>query len=127
MKKIVAVAEQARPGIEPYRVTVDDVGVVCTDDFHTAGEGGTEWIEVGGGWTLSHCPRIDCDGTARLHEVLHGNEPDLPSFTCPQCHVTSYNPNDVEWGFCGNCHAYTGYVDPLMKAKRFIEESEQHE
>jgi len=37
--------------------------------------------------------------------------------------MTSYNPNDIEWGYCGNCHAYTGVVNPLMKAKRFLEEN----
>jgi hypothetical protein len=37
--------------------------------------------------------------------------------------MTSYNPNDIEMGYCSNCHAYTGTVDPLMKARRFIEET----
>lgn len=31
-----------------------------------------------------------------------------PSFTCPQCSRTSYNPNDAEHGYCGACHAFTG-------------------
>jgi hypothetical protein len=31
-----------------------------------------------------------------------------PSFTCPRCHATSYNPNDVREGYCGNCHDRTG-------------------
>jgi hypothetical protein len=50
----------------------------------------------------------------------------LASITCPVCGMTSYNPNDIEWGYCGNCHAYTGVVNPLMKAKRFIEEETRH-
>ena len=37
--------------------------------------------------------------------------------------MTSHNPNDVEWGWCGNCNGYTSPVNPLAKAKRFIEES----
>lgn len=45
-----------------------------------------------------------------------------PSFTCHVCDMTSYNPNDIEWGYCGNCHGYTGVVDPMMKARRMIEE-----
>jgi hypothetical protein len=46
---------------------------------------------------------------------------DYPSITCPVCDMTSWNPNDVEMGFCGNCHGYTGVVDPMMKARRFVE------
>lgn len=33
------------------------------------------------------------------------NQP-LPSFTCPDCKMTSYNPNDVYWNYCGNCHRF---------------------
>lgn len=28
------------------------------------------------------------------------------SITCPQCHWTSYNPNDVRCEYCGHCHQY---------------------
>lgn len=31
-----------------------------------------------------------------------------PSFTCPDCGMTSYNPNDIREGYCGNCHYWTG-------------------
>jgi hypothetical protein len=31
-----------------------------------------------------------------------------PSFTCPRCGATSYNPNDVLEGYCGACHDWTG-------------------
>lgn len=30
-----------------------------------------------------------------------------PSFTCPKCNRTSYNPNDVAQGYCGACHDWT--------------------
>lgn len=30
------------------------------------------------------------------------------SFTCPDCGMTSYHPEDVRQGYCGNCHAFTG-------------------
>lgn len=30
-----------------------------------------------------------------------------PSITCPVCHMTSYNPNDIREGYCGNCHNWT--------------------
>ena len=28
------------------------------------------------------------------------------SIKCPQCGMVSYNPNDVEERYCGNCHEY---------------------
>jgi len=31
-----------------------------------------------------------------------------PSITCPDCGMTSYNPHDIRWGYCGNCHEFTG-------------------
>jgi hypothetical protein len=43
-----------------------------------------------------------------------------PCVTCPQCDLTSYNPNDVEWGYCGNCSGYTGTVDVWMKSKNML-------
>lgn len=30
------------------------------------------------------------------------------SFTCPVCTATSHHPDDVRYGYCGRCHAYTG-------------------
>jgi hypothetical protein len=30
-----------------------------------------------------------------------------PAITCPACGMTSYQPQDIENGYCGNCHAYT--------------------
>jgi hypothetical protein len=32
----------------------------------------------------------------------------LPAFTCPDCGMTSRNPNDVREGYCGSCHDWTG-------------------
>jgi hypothetical protein len=29
------------------------------------------------------------------------------AFTCPKCWMTSYHPEDLRHGFCGNCHDYT--------------------
>ncbi len=29
-----------------------------------------------------------------------------PSITCPRCGMTSYNPNDIEQRYCGNCHMF---------------------
>jgi hypothetical protein len=30
-----------------------------------------------------------------------------PSITCPRCNMTSYHPEDIRHGYCGNCHAFT--------------------
>lgn len=32
---------------------------------------------------------------------------DAPSITCPKCQMTSYNRNDIKYGYCGNCHEFT--------------------
>lgn len=29
-----------------------------------------------------------------------------PHITCPTCGMTSYNPNDIQYRYCGNCHAF---------------------
>jgi transcription initiation factor IIE alpha subunit len=35
--------------------------------------------------------------------------PDRPAgFTCPRCGATSYHPTDLEEGYCGRCHDWTG-------------------
>lgn len=31
-----------------------------------------------------------------------------PSITCPVCKMTSYHPEDIRQGYCGNCHDFTG-------------------
>ena len=30
-----------------------------------------------------------------------------PSITCPVCAATSYHPEDIRQGYCGQCHAFT--------------------
>lgn len=50
----------------------------------------------------------------------------LPSITCPQCGMTSCHPRDVEAGYCGKCHEFTG--TPEVKGrKRDPEEPSQAE
>lgn len=44
-----------------------------------------------------------------------------PSITCPQCRMTSYNPEDVTRGYCGHCYAYTGAVEALVNRLPFDE------
>jgi hypothetical protein len=31
---------------------------------------------------------------------------DQPSYTCPRCGRTSYNPQDALQGYCGHCHTF---------------------
>lgn len=30
-----------------------------------------------------------------------------PSITCPRCGMTSWNPHDVQEGYCAHCHDWT--------------------
>lgn len=40
---------------------------------------------------------------------------EVSTFTCPRCGLVSHHPKDVEHGYCGNCHAFTGKeVDDLQ-------------
>lgn len=62
-------------------------------------------------WTMSKFMAI---GVAADLDREHGegHTSDHPHITCPVCRMTSYNPHDIEHGYCGNCHAYTGTVNP---------------
>jgi hypothetical protein len=40
-----------------------------------------------------------------------------PTFiTCPQCGMTSHNPNDVAYRYCGNCHQFHDQMRPDITA-----------
>jgi hypothetical protein len=41
---------------------------------------------------------------------------ELTSFTCPKCGMTSFNPNDLREGYCGNCHDWTAprHTEPVI-------------
>lgn len=43
------------------------------------------------------------------------------SFTCPRCGATSHNPNDVEAGYCGRCHDWTGSAGPFAGIRVLID------
>lgn len=32
---------------------------------------------------------------------------DQPVYECPVCKAKSYNPNDIKYGYCNACHAFT--------------------
>lgn len=34
------------------------------------------------------------------------------NFTCPRCGAVSWNPHDLEQGYCGRCHWWT--ADPIL-------------
>ncbi len=49
-------------------------------------------------------------------EVIDRGIRDGLAIRCPECHMVSWNPNDVRWGYCGMCHQYTGAPEwALMK------------
>lgn len=33
---------------------------------------------------------------------------ELSGFSCPDCGIESFNPNDIREGYCGRCHGWTG-------------------
>lgn len=40
------------------------------------------------------------------------------SITCPRCHMTSYHPKDIQYGYCGNCRDWTS--GPLSDEDKWI-------
>lgn len=38
-----------------------------------------------------------------------------PHFTCPVCARTSFNPNDIRYGYCGFCCEYTGTPEGRLR------------
>lgn len=43
------------------------------------------------------------------------------SFTCPRCGATSHNPTDVEEGYCGACHDFTGGAQSALAFGEWLE------
>jgi len=42
---------------------------------------------------------------AHVSHVADGSQ--AQAITCLRCMMTSYNPNDIREGYCGNCHDWT--------------------
>ena len=40
------------------------------------------------------------------------------TITCPRCGMTSAHPKDIEQGYCGNCHDWTG-LDGMGNIERY--------
>lgn len=61
------------------------------------------WSPVVGWIVCSAC----CNNQAGCTHIVD-KLAELPTFTCPVCSMTSYHPKDIEYGYCGNCHEFTG-------------------
>lgn len=58
------------------------------------------------------------------HNILYGShclncerEKIIPNITCPQCGMVSYNTNDIEQKYCGNCDEFHKDINALQKNK----------
>src|SRR6266568_7921006 len=78
-------------------------------------ENDNEWNDwIIDGQTLNHRGSIGEGELAMLLDYMRDRklttilEP--LSFTCPDCHTTSHNPNDITNQYCGNCHEFKGTV-----------------
>ncbi len=38
-----------------------------------------------------------------------------PSITCPTCNMTSYNTNDIEQKYCGNCNEWHSHMQKISR------------
>jgi ribosomal protein S27AE len=70
------------------------------------------------------CDQCDMDWVVPVRLIMSGHTPDYAksvgklshfrppglqramAITCPKCGMTSFNPNDVEKEYCGNCHQF---------------------
>jgi len=43
------------------------------------------------------------------------------AFRCSVCEMVSYHPDDIEFGYCGHCHEFTG-DGPIARAVRLLKE-----
>jgi hypothetical protein len=56
-----------------------------------------------------------------LHCMMLSQEE--PSYTCPLCGRTSYNPNDIANQYCGGCHQFAEpfWMQDIRAAQRKID------
>lgn len=55
-----------------------------------------------------HNPDILRDFIERGRKAQEAVDKLTKGFTCPRCGKTSYHPKDLEEGYCGHCHDWTG-------------------
>jgi len=48
------------------------------------------------------------------------------SITCPRCGRTSFNPNDIEQRYCGNCHRFHDHTSTMLFAPAELQPYEWH-
>jgi hypothetical protein len=64
----------------------------------------------------------ECTSSSDIRTLAHCAErdQDAADFTCPECKMTSHNPDDVANGYCGNCHTFhaAGREDALTRTVR---------
>jgi hypothetical protein len=85
---------------------VTDFRVYLLDEHGTvvaSGAAGSVAFQPGG-LTVTGVRVTDAQGATVYEGPVEGT---APSFTCPRCHRTSWNPNDVREGYCGACHDWT--------------------
>ncbi len=70
-------------------------------------------------WKAAHEDPWNEEEARRLLRTLQASEPSAtlpenvappgaraPTFTCPKCGMTSYNPHDARQRYCGNCREF---------------------
>lgn len=80
-----------------YRRLMIDHGYLIKCEHHCHADG------------TGHCDECEsvlpCGWPRRLADRESAGQ---PSITCPACGMTSYHPDDIREGYCGNCHDWTG-------------------
>ena len=73
---------------------------------------------LGGGKKGKTCSRPVCaqhrrtqpdklpDGDTKDYCPTHDKMSKQPHVLCPKCHMTSFNPSDIEHRFCGKCNLF---------------------
>lgn len=48
----------------------------------------------------------------KYNQIMERQKTEFPHIKCPQCHLISYNSNDIKHKFCGNCHEWHEDMKP---------------
>jgi len=67
---------------------------------------GKQWPDLLTAAEFDQCTRYADSKVRRPVGEVDKQEP-KPSFTCPRCHKTTHNSDDVFEGYCGRCHDWT--------------------
>jgi hypothetical protein len=59
--------------------------------------------------TSEEALRLGMEYGERMKQRAQGGE---NSITCPICKMTSYHREDIRYGYCSNCHAFTTETKP---------------